>query len=63
VGEKQVLNEREVCSEYGLSIGWLRKARRLRRGPIFLKLGKSVRYRRADIEGFLIDHMVSTNEG
>jgi hypothetical protein len=60
---KEVLNEKEVWSEYGLSVPWLRKQRRLRRGPIYLKIGKSVRYRREDLEGFLVDHMVLTTDG
>jgi hypothetical protein len=50
---REVLNEREVREEYGFTIPFLRRARRERRGPRFLKVGKLVRYRRADIETYL----------
>ena len=38
----------------------LAPARRERRGPRFLKVGKLVRYRRADIEAYLSAHAVET---
>ena len=56
----EVLNERQVQELYGFSIPYLRRARREKRGPRFLKLGKLVRYRRADIEAYLSAHEVET---
>jgi predicted DNA-binding transcriptional regulator AlpA len=56
----EVLNERQVQELYGFSIPYLRRARREKRGPRFLKLGKLVRYRRADVEAFLTAHEVET---
>jgi len=56
----EILNERQVEQTYGFTIPYLRKARRERRGPRFLKIGKLVRYRRADIESFLTAHAVDT---
>jgi len=38
----EVLNERQVEEIYGFTIPYLRRARRERRGPRFLKLGKLV---------------------
>ena len=57
---QEVPNERQVQEVYGFSIAYLRRARRERRGPRFLKVGKLVRYRRADIEAYLSAHAVET---
>jgi predicted DNA-binding transcriptional regulator AlpA len=59
---REILNEREVWEEFGFSIPYLRRARRERRGPRFLKIGKLVRYRRTDIEAYLSLHAVETRE-
>jgi len=60
--KSEVLNEREVSIEFGLSVPWLRKQRRLGKGPPYLKLGKIVRYFREDVRAYLIDHMVLTTQ-
>lgn len=54
---KELLSEREVHSEYGLSIPWLRKRRRIGDGPVFLKLGKMVKYERAALDSYLAAHV------
>lgn len=59
---KEVLNEKEVAAEYGLGVSWLRKMRRLKRGPVFLRIHRMIKYRREDVEAFLIDHIVATTE-
>jgi predicted DNA-binding transcriptional regulator AlpA len=58
--EDELLNERQVWRGYSLTIPWLRRTRRERRGPRFLKLGKMVRYRRGDIEEYLAANTVET---
>ena len=62
MAKREVLNEREVWEEYGFTIPFLRRARRERRGPRFLKVGKMVRYRRADVEAYLSAHVVETTD-
>jgi len=62
MANREVLNEREVWEEYGFTIPFLRRARRERRGPRFLKVGKMVRYRRADVEAYLSAHVVETTD-
>jgi predicted DNA-binding transcriptional regulator AlpA len=57
----EVLNERQVQEVYGFTVPFLRRARRERRGPRFLKVGKLVRYRKSDIEAYLAAHTVETN--
>jgi len=56
----EILNERQVQEIYGFSIPYLRRTRRERRGPRFLKVGKLVRYRKSDIEAFLAAHVVES---
>lgn len=51
----KILTECDVQREYGLSRFWLRKKRRFREDPPFLKIGKMVRYRREDIEKYLTE--------
>lgn len=60
MGSSEVLNERQVQEVYGFTVPFLRRARRERRGPRFLKIGKLVRYRRCDVESFLSAHAVET---
>ena len=57
---QEVMTERQVSETYGFTVPYLRRARRERRGPRFLKLGKLVRYRRADVEAYLSAHAVET---
>jgi predicted DNA-binding transcriptional regulator AlpA len=59
---REVLNERHVAEEYALSVPYLRRARRERRGPRFLKIGKLVRYRRSDVEAFLAANAIETHQ-
>jgi predicted DNA-binding transcriptional regulator AlpA len=56
--DHELLTESQVWHDYRLSLPWQRRTRRERRGPRFLKLGKMVRYRRADIEAYLAAHAV-----
>lgn len=59
----ELLNEKQVSSDYTLTIPWLRRARLERRGPAFLRIGKRlIRYRRSDIEAFLERRLVRTDE-
>lgn len=62
MANREVLNEREVWEEYGFTIPFLRRARRERRGPRFMKVGKMVRYRRSDVETYLSAHVVETSD-
>lgn len=59
-GQKLLLNEREVASEYGLSVPWLRRQRLFKTGPVYLKVGRNVLYRRTAIEEFLNNCEVKT---
>jgi len=50
---EHLLNEHEAAQFLGLSVFTLRAWRSKRRGPAFVKLGRSVRYRSDDLEAFL----------
>jgi predicted DNA-binding transcriptional regulator AlpA len=51
--DEPVLNTREASALLGLAVPTLNKLRVYGDGPIFLKLGRAVRYRRADLESWL----------
>jgi predicted DNA-binding transcriptional regulator AlpA len=53
VSDKLLLNEREVSDLFGISTRTLQNWRQTGGGPIFHRLGRSVRYRRADVEAFI----------
>jgi excisionase family DNA binding protein len=46
-------DEREIAERLHISVSTLRNWRVAKRGPHFLKLGRAVRYRLADVEAFL----------
>jgi len=50
---EHLLNEHEAAQFLGLSVFTLRAWRSQRRGPVFVKLGRAVRYRPDDLEAFL----------
>jgi len=58
--ESKVITEREIAATYGLTVAWLRRARRENRGPRYLKISRMVRYCRRDVEIFLAEHSVET---
>jgi predicted DNA-binding transcriptional regulator AlpA len=57
---QEVMTEKQVSETFGFTVPYLRRARREKRGPRFLKLGKLVRYRRVDVEAYLSAHAVET---
>ena len=57
---ERLLSEKEVEQFYGITRRWLQKKRCTGGGPIFIKIGKSVRYRISDIESFLEAHRRSS---
>jgi len=48
-----LLPPKAVAKEFAVSIGYLAQARLNGTGPRYVKLGKSVRYRRADIDDWI----------
>jgi hypothetical protein len=55
------LREREVTRQYGLSGAWLRKNRKLRLGPAFIRVGRMIFYRREDLDAFVKAHRIEPN--
>lgn len=56
------LTERDAASYIGMSIWYLRTARRENRGPAFVQLGRAVRYRVADLDRWMDRHVKQTRE-
>ena len=53
-GALRMLNEKQTAELLGVSVAALRKWRFQRRGPAYIKLGKLVRYRREDVDQWLL---------
>jgi len=51
--QQAILTPREAANYLGLSTSWLAKLRLTGEGPPFLKLGRQVRYWRADLDAWL----------
>lgn len=56
--KKEWLNPKEVNSDYGISVSTLAKWRMDNKYLPFSKVGKYIKYKRADIEAFLNDNLV-----
>lgn len=52
---KSILTEKETAQYIGMSISWLRQSRMRgdKDAPPFLKIGKSVRYRKSELDAWL----------
>lgn len=61
-GPRPVLTEVDTSKYIGLSRAWLRQARMYGRGPRYIKVGRSVRYRVSDLDEWLERHLVSTSD-
>ncbi len=51
--QPEMLTDHQVAEHIKMSVATVRRWRRLRQGPKFLKVGSAVRYRRADVEAWL----------
>lgn len=61
---KQVLTTTEAAQELGIASQTLEKWRTYGKGPTFVKVGRNVRYRMADLEAWLSSRVVnSTSAG
>ena len=52
------LREPDAARYLGLSRPYLKRARRLGTGPIFVRIDRAIRYRIADLDAFLEAHRV-----
>jgi predicted DNA-binding transcriptional regulator AlpA len=57
-----LIGERDLAKRLAISISFVRKLRRLKRGPRFLKLGRAVRYSATDIADWLNSQAIRTDE-
>ena len=59
--DSELLREPEVKRQYRFTGAWLRKNRRLKTGPAFIRVGRMVFYRRSDLDAFVAAHRVEPN--
>jgi excisionase family DNA binding protein len=55
----QLLTEKEAAQRLGLSVSTLQQRRFRGRPPVFVRLGKSVRYRPEDLDAFVAQSRVN----
>ncbi len=53
-----LLDEKRLCAELGISPVTATKWRRRADGPPFVKIGRLVRYRRADLNAWIASHTI-----
>ena len=61
--EKQYLTEREVAQLTGRSLSTLRNERHLCKGFSYVKIGRSVRYPKADVIAFMEARKIEPTSG
>ncbi|MCK9545110.1 MAG: helix-turn-helix domain-containing protein [Sulfurospirillaceae bacterium] len=59
---KDWLNPNEVSKQYGFSVSTLAKWRMKNKHLPFSKIGKYIKYKRADIEAFLNSNIINADE-
>jgi predicted DNA-binding transcriptional regulator AlpA len=60
VSVERLLDERSAASVLSCSVALMRKWRLFREGPVYVKIGRLVRYRQSDLNAFLESHLVAT---
>jgi predicted DNA-binding transcriptional regulator AlpA len=60
--DQAALDERESAHYIDMSTAYLRLCRRENRGPAFVRVGRTVRYLRKDLDAWLTRHRVETRE-
>lgn len=60
--QKEWINPNEVHKQYGFSVSTLAKWRMDNKYLPFSKIGKYIKYKRADIEAFLNSNMINADE-
>ena len=54
------IDEKDASAYIGMTPAYLRKARRLGKGPNYIQLGRTIRYRVRDLDAWLEQHLVKT---
>jgi len=56
-----LLTQTQVAAWIGMSEAWFEQCRFRKKGIPWIKIGRSCRYRKSDVEQWLADHTVSTS--
>lgn len=60
--QNATIHEPEAARYIGLSVAWLRQSRMRGRGPAFVRIGRAIRYRLADLEAYLSAHRIEPRD-
>ena len=52
----RLLSEKQLAQEFGFNVKTLQKMRCEGGGPIFIKVGRAIKYDRRDVEAYLTGH-------
>lgn len=58
---QKLIREPDVTREYPFTAPWLRKRRRLRLPPAFIRVGRMVFYERSELDAFVKSHRIEAN--
>ena len=56
------VNERDAAKYVGLTASYMRNARAEGRGPAYIRIGRTIRYRPPDLDAWLVRHRVDTRD-
>jgi len=57
---ERLLNQKQVAEMIGMSEAWLEQCRFRRIGIPWVKIGRSCRYRKSDVEKWIESHLIAT---
>ena len=57
--DNKLYSTTEIAGEFGITDTYLRKLRQLRAGPVYQKLGRTIRYYRQDVQRWLEQTLVT----
>ena len=57
------MSREELASELGLAVSTLRRWDTLRTGPVCIRVGRKVMYRRADVQSWLSEKAAKKSQG
>ena len=58
LNDSMLIDEKQLCTDLGISSVTATKWRARAEGPPFIKVGRLVRYRRSDVEAWLVSRTV-----
>lgn len=55
---KLLITEREASARYGMSVPWFQSHRHMRTGPVYVKIGRAIRYSVGDLDAYFESYRI-----